>query len=82
MVQMTPVGATSRWIAAARALETESEKPLFIDRFARALAGDDGFALLDQMRNAAGAMAAGGGQDDQISISPSGPDFSMMPCSV
>lgn len=28
---MTRVGATSRWIAASRALETEGEKPLFKD---------------------------------------------------
>ena len=30
-ISMSPVRATAGWIAAARALETESEKPLFSD---------------------------------------------------
>ena len=52
---MTPVGLTSRWIAAARALETESEAPLFRDPLARALSGDAGFAVMAEMRAALGA---------------------------
>jgi methyltransferase (TIGR00027 family) len=47
---MTPVGFTSRWIAASRALETESANPLFIDPFARELAGEPGFATMTTMR--------------------------------
>ena len=43
---MTPVGITSRWVAASRARETESPGRLFVDPFARALAGDEGFAFL------------------------------------
>ena len=66
--QMTRVGATARWIAAARALETESANPLFRDPYARALAGDDGFALLDDMRRVAGPTAAGGGPDLYLSL--------------
>ena len=67
-MQMTPVGATSRWIAAARALETEHEKPLFTDPYARALAGDDGFALLDEMRRAAGPTSGASGPDLYLSL--------------
>ena len=47
---MTPVGLTSRWIAAARAFETESEAPLFRDPLARALAGTAGFAMMAEIR--------------------------------
>ena len=47
---MTPVGLTSRWIAASRALETESSAPLFSDPLARDLAGDVGFAMMAAMR--------------------------------
>jgi methyltransferase (TIGR00027 family) len=43
---MTPVGLTARWVAANRALETEAPNRLFIDPYARALAGEEGFALL------------------------------------
>src|SRR5215472_15255157 len=43
---MTPVGLTSRWVAASRALETESSWHLFADPYARSLAGEEGFALL------------------------------------
>jgi len=66
--EMTPVGATARWIAAARALETESEKPLFVDPYARALASDDGFALLDSMRRSMGPSAGTGGPDLYLSL--------------
>jgi methyltransferase (TIGR00027 family) len=61
ITDMTPVGATSRWIAAARALETECDAPLFVDPYARALAGDDGFAFLAEMRRAAGPGAGAHG---------------------
>jgi methyltransferase (TIGR00027 family) len=54
---MTPVGATSRWIAAARALETESEEPLFVDPFARDLAGDEGFSIFASTQGVSGAVA-------------------------
>ncbi len=67
-IPMSPVGATARWIAAARALETESEKPLFSDPYGRALAGDDGFALLDQMRSAMGPNAPASGPDLYLSL--------------
>jgi methyltransferase (TIGR00027 family) len=54
---LTPIGATSRWIAAARAIESESPNPLFHDPFARALATDAGFAALN-------AAAAARGRSD------------------
>jgi methyltransferase (TIGR00027 family) len=65
---MSPVGSTARWIAAARALETESEKPLFSDPYGRALAGAEGFALLDQMRSAMGPNAPASGPDLYLSL--------------
>jgi methyltransferase (TIGR00027 family) len=49
-MSMTPVGTTSRWIAAARALETEGAEPLFRDEHARALAGEAGFAMMAAVR--------------------------------
>jgi methyltransferase (TIGR00027 family) len=45
-MSMTPVGLTSRWIAANRAREAEAPEPLFDDPYAAALAGEEGFALL------------------------------------
>jgi methyltransferase (TIGR00027 family) len=48
------VAATARWVAAARARESERPDALFVDAWARLLAGDEGFALLDRME-AAGA---------------------------
>jgi methyltransferase (TIGR00027 family) len=56
-MDMSPVGSTAQWIAAARALETESEAPLFTDPYARALAGEAGFATLAVTRAAAGGGA-------------------------
>ena len=53
---MTPLGATSRWVAANRALETESTDPLYRDRFARELAGIDGPAMMSAMRTSMGLM--------------------------
>lgn len=46
---MTPVGLTSRWMAASRALETEHDEPLFSDPFARDLSGEAGFAMMAAM---------------------------------
>ncbi len=46
---ISPVGATAFWIAAARALETESTQPLFSDLLARSLAGDLGFSVMAQL---------------------------------
>jgi methyltransferase (TIGR00027 family) len=59
-MSMTPVGITSRWIAASRALETESDAPLFRDPLARALAGDAGFAMMDAMKQANPAVRVSG----------------------
>jgi len=56
---MTPVGATSRWIAAARAFETESDEPLFVDPFARELSGDIGFSIFAHTQGASGAVTRG-----------------------
>ena len=50
---MSPVGSTSCWVAAARALESESPDALFSDRYARTLAGEGGFAMV---KSAAGAL--------------------------
>lgn len=44
----------AQWVAANRALETESPDPLYRDPFARALAGAAGFAMLGAMRAAIG----------------------------
>lgn len=65
--RMTAVGLTSRWIAAARALETESESPLFRDPAARELAGDAGFAMMAETRAGLG-LAHVGGPDPYLSI--------------
>lgn len=46
---MDPLGLTSRWTAAGRARESARPDRLFEDPFAAALAGDEGFALLDEM---------------------------------
>src|SRR4051794_19383775 len=51
---MSPVGLTAQWVAASRALETESANPLYTDPFARELAGLVGFAM-----NAAASAATG-----------------------
>ena len=40
---MDPVGLTSRWIAAARARESQRVDRLFDDRLAAALAGPEAF---------------------------------------
>ena len=57
---MTPLGSTARWIAAARALETESDDPLFRDPFARELAGESAFAVLADTRSSMGTPDTSG----------------------
>jgi len=52
---MDAIATTSRWIAAARARESARPDRLFDDPFAQALAGPEGFALLE----AAGRLSAG-----------------------
>ena len=64
---MSPVGLTSRWIAAARAFETEIREPLFRDALARDLAGDAGFAMMAAMRAAVAAVEFTG-PDPYLSI--------------
>jgi methyltransferase (TIGR00027 family) len=50
MAPMDGVGATSLWVAAVRALESERADAWFHDPFARALAGERGFEILAQSR--------------------------------
>lgn len=49
---MEPVSYTAQWTAAARALESERPDRVFIDPYARSLAGDKGFALLERYAGA------------------------------
>ena len=53
-----PIAPTSRWMAAARARESERADRLFYDPLAAALAGPEGFAWLKRMEPSAGS---GGG---------------------
>ena len=48
-----PIAPTSRWMAAARARESERADRLFYDPLAAALAGPEGFAWLERMEFAA-----------------------------
>jgi methyltransferase (TIGR00027 family) len=48
---LSPVGLTSVWTAAARALESEHPQRLFFDPYAAELAGPDGFSLLKKMHH-------------------------------
>src|ERR1700730_16306053 len=64
---MTPVGLTAGWIAASRALETESATPLFNHPYARELAGAPGFAMMSITRSAMG-MANNSGPELYLSI--------------
>lgn len=64
---MSGVGLTSRWVAASRALESESPDPLYQDPFARALAGDAGFEMLHAMR-AVGGVPGFTGPDPYLTI--------------
>ncbi|MFJ2131503.1 class I SAM-dependent methyltransferase [Streptomyces sp. NPDC087845] len=45
---MEAVSYTAQWTAAARALETERDDALFSDPYARTVAGDTGFTLLER----------------------------------
>jgi methyltransferase (TIGR00027 family) len=66
-MKMSPVGLTSRWVAANRASETETPHRLFEDPFAAALAADEGFALLSaSQKTKPGAPADG--PDPYLSI--------------
>jgi methyltransferase (TIGR00027 family) len=50
---INPIAPTSRWMAAARARESERADRLFYDPLAAALAGPEGFAWLERMETAA-----------------------------
>ena len=54
-----PIAPTSRWMAAARARESERADRLFDDPLAAALAGPEGFAWLERMESAARAGGPG-----------------------
>jgi methyltransferase (TIGR00027 family) len=54
---MEGVAKTGLWVAAWRARESERETPLFVDPFARDLAGEEGFATLRAAEEARGAAA-------------------------
>ena len=56
---INPIAPTSRWMAAARARESERADRLFDDPLAAALAGPEGFTWLERME--AGAKADGPG---------------------
>jgi methyltransferase (TIGR00027 family) len=64
---MSPVGLTSRWVAASRALETAAPNPLFADPLAHVLAGEEGYALLRASRQAS-TMAQANGADPYLAI--------------
>ncbi len=65
---MTPIGLTSRWVAASRALESELVAPLFRDPYARALAGPEGFRLLAECEQLKPGWSADGGPDLYLSV--------------
>ncbi|MCQ4041492.1 class I SAM-dependent methyltransferase [Streptantibioticus rubrisoli] len=50
---MEPVSRTAQWTAAARALESERADRIFDDPYARTVAGDTGFDLLERYRGSA-----------------------------
>ena len=50
-----PIAPTSRWMAAARARESERANRLFDDPLAAALAGPEGFTWLARMKSVAGS---------------------------
>ena len=54
-----PIAPTSRWMAAARARESERADRLFDDPLAAALAGLEGFAWLERMESAARSDSPG-----------------------
>lgn len=51
---VSPVGETSFWVAALRAIESEREDRLIFDPYARILAGERGFAAREVAREQAG----------------------------
>lgn len=62
---MTAVGLTARWIAASRAVESDRPDALFVDPFARDLAGTAGFGLRTAMSL---GMSTGDGRDPHLAI--------------
>ncbi|HVF01560.1 MAG TPA: class I SAM-dependent methyltransferase, partial [Rubrobacteraceae bacterium] len=54
-----PIAPTSRWMAAARARESERADRLFDDPLAAALAGPEGVAWLERMEAAARSESPG-----------------------
>ena len=56
---INPIAPTSRWMAAARARESERTDRLFDDPLAAALAGPEGFAWLERMEAAARSDSPG-----------------------
>ncbi len=54
-----PIAPTSRWMAAARARESERADRLFDDPLAAPLAGPEGFAWLERMESAARSESPG-----------------------
>jgi methyltransferase (TIGR00027 family) len=61
---LSSVAATACWVAASRALESERDDALFRDPYARALAGERGFAILE----AAAAFRQGSPQSPYVSV--------------
>ena len=58
-IPTNPIAPTSRWMAAARARESERADRLFCDPLAAALAGPEGFAWLERMEAAAQSEGPG-----------------------
>ena len=58
-IPTNPIAPTSRWMAAARARESERADRLFYDPLAAALAGPEGFAWLERMEAAAQSEGPG-----------------------
>jgi len=49
MPELNQVSETAHWVASYRALEAEETSPLFIDPFAKSLAGEIGFSFLKKL---------------------------------
>lgn len=77
---MSPVGLTSRWVAASRALETELATPLFHDPYARALAGPEGFQLFAECERLKAGWSSSGGPDLYLSIRTRYFDDALLEC--
>jgi hypothetical protein len=75
-MKMSPVGLTSRWVAASRAREAEAPHRLFDDPFAAAL------AVRKASPSSPRARRLGRGRRLTVPIltSPSAPGSSMKPC--